>query len=91
MAKKSSDITFPNSIISAPCIFTASARYVYGRNISDKANTTDRYHGVYYLNDSNLVTYFEGILTDDEKNNWQKSLLADSQTDPKSVFIYSEH
>jgi len=55
-------------------------------------STTDRYHGIYYLNGINAVTYFEDIMTSDEKNDWKRSwFINNPANDPKTAYIYREN
>lgn len=64
-AKTSSDLVYPPAMTLTPSYFTVSSRYVYAHNVQDKTGTTDRYHSAFYIDGSNLVEYFNKVLTAD--------------------------
>ena len=87
-AETSSDLTFPASITETASYFTVSSRYVYAHNTEAKSGTTEKYNSAYYIDGSNLVFYFNTVLTVDEETDLSRSFLFDENTDPKSIFLY---
>lgn len=60
-AGTSSDITIPAWITETQSIILVSNQYLYARNTEDKASTTDKYHGAYYIFGKELGVYFENV------------------------------
>ncbi len=60
-------------VLNTESYITVSNRYIYARNIVDRATTTKRYHGLYIMNGTALSTFFEEELT--ALTNWKRSII----------------
>lgn len=80
------DFEFPELISATPSFITVSPQYLYARNIVNRASTTDKYHGGYYIFKGKLVPMFEAILIAGELTNWSRSLIYQSRSGELQVF-----
>lgn len=80
------DIEFPELVSATPSYITVSPQYLYARNTVNRASTTDKYHGGYYIFKGRLVVLFEAILTAAELTNWSRSLIYPSRSGELQVF-----
>jgi hypothetical protein len=86
VSNSSVDLSFPAWMTDTKSVFDVTDTYLYARNIENKAGTTTKFHGGYYIYGNQLSEYFKPIvLITPEIDNWVRSLLYENPSNHLNV------
>jgi hypothetical protein len=76
VSNTSLELSFPAWVTATKSVFDVTDTYFYARNVDNKAGTTSKFHGGYYISGNQLFENFKSIaLASAEMTDWQRSLI----------------
>jgi hypothetical protein len=76
------ELSFPVWVTATKSVFDVTDTYFYARNVDNKAGTTSKFHGGYYIYGNQLFENFKSIaLVTSEMTDWQRSLIYQTPSD----------